>query len=163
MTPFYTTLLNIAEQLSEPVALHDEFVVADMVEITEWLRDHTQSVVLALCSLGADIDSHLQQLSQDDIVSATILNEIALAWIVAITKEIHGEIRHAAQARGLKAGPAYRPGVGRWPLEIQQIVFSHLPTDRIGVTLSEEFVMMPALSTSLIIPIMNLPQERGNK
>jgi hypothetical protein len=55
------------------------------------------------------------------------------------------------------AGPAYRPGIGRWPLTAQYAIFDLLPAPRIHVSLNDVAVMSPKMSTSLIIPIFDRP------
>jgi hypothetical protein len=163
MEPIYWDVLNEAEHLCEPAALHAEFQLVELPELSEWLTSETTSVVLALCTLGPLIQQRIEEISQNDLVSAVILDEITLAWVTAITRQIHGSIRSQAQKRRLKAGPAYRPGLGRWPLETQHTVFTHLAAETIGVTLNDYLVMAPRQSTSLIIPLFDRNQSSRHK
>lgn len=153
--PFYRTLLAEAERLSRPAALYDEFSLADVPELSPWLPPQTSGVVLAVCTLGPGVEAYLKELANSDMVSAVILDEIILALVTALTRQIHTSIRNEVQPRGLKAGAAYRPGVGRWPMETQRTVFVRLPAHKIGVTLDDHLWMTPAKSTSLIIPLLN--------
>jgi hypothetical protein len=153
--PVYQKLLAEAERLSAPAAVCHEFPCADVSELNEWLPLQTSSVILVVCTLGPRLDEHLVGLSERDLVSAVILNEISLALINAMTRNMHATIRSATQMRGLKAGAAYRPGVGRWPLTTQEIIFKRIPAQKIGVTLDEFLLMRPVKSTSLIIPVMD--------
>jgi hypothetical protein len=153
--PVYRTLLAEAERLSRPAALYEEFSLADVPELSPWLPAGTSGVVLAVCTLGPQVEDHLKELANSDMVSAVILDEIILALVTALTRQIHTSLRSEVQPHGLKAGAAYRPGVGRWPLETQRTVFAHLPAHNIGVTLDEYLWMAPSKSTSLIIPLLN--------
>lgn len=153
--PFYRTLLAEAERLSRPAALYDEFSLAEVPELSQWVPAGTNAVVLAICTLGPQVEVYLKELSNSDMVSAAILDEVILALVTALTRQIHTSLRREVQARGLKAGAAYRPGVGRWPLETQRAVFARLPAHKIGVTLDEYLWMTPSKSTSLIIPLLN--------
>lgn len=153
--PFYRTLLAEAEKLSVPAALYDEFSLAKVPELLPWLPAQTSGVVLAVCTLGPQIEAYLKELVNTDMVSAVILDEIILAMVTALTRQIHASLRNEVQLRGLKAGAAYRPGVGRWPLETQRTIFARLPAHKIGVTLDEYLWMTPSKSTSLIIPLIN--------
>lgn len=159
MAPIYQAMLAEAERLSAPAAIYDEFSLAELSELSEWMPPDTISVVLALCTLGPALETRQHQLSHNDLALAVVLDEIALAYVTALTRQIHGSIRSQMQTRALKAGPAYRPGLGRWPLEAQNTVFAHLPAAMIGVTLNDRLLMTPIKSTSLIIPILDRRQK----
>jgi cobalamin-dependent methionine synthase I len=152
--PIYRELLAQAERLAAPAAIYDEFLLAEVTDLTAWLSADTAAVVLALCTLGQPIEAYFKELSQDDLLAAVIFEEIILAWITAFTRQIHAAIRNQGRTRGLKAGPAYRPGVGRWPLTTQRTVFACLPAYQIGISLNEQLWMTPSKSTSLIIPLI---------
>lgn len=153
MEPVYQAMLEEVEKLSVPRAVYNEFTVAELPELSPWLSSDTVAVTLALCTLGSDLQIRVNELLQGDMLAAVVIDELTLAWITAITRQIHNTIRNEARERDLKAGPAYRPGLGRWPLEAQSTVFSRLPTQEIGVVLTEDLVMLPRQSTSLIIPL----------
>jgi hypothetical protein len=153
MEPIYEAMLSGVEDLASPEAIYDEFSLEVLSDLSPWLYQDTIAVTLGLCTLGPAVQLRINQLIREDMLSVVVMDEITLAWVTAITRQMHRMIRSAAEERGLKAGPAYRPGLGRWPLETQRIVFSHLPTQAIGVTLSEDLVMLPRQSTSLIIPL----------
>ena len=155
MEPIYRAVLSETVCISEPVALYDEFQREELPDLFRWLSLETTSVVLALCTLGHCLQPHIDNISQNDMVSAAVFDEISLSCITAIARQIHSSIRLEAQKVGLKAGPAYRPGLGRWPLETQHIIFARLPAYIIAVTLNEQLVMTPRQSTSLIIPILD--------
>ena len=158
MHPHYEAMLAEMNQLAQPCAIVQAFSLDKVPELQSLFSEETVSVVLALCTLGTAVDTCYTQLSQNDIVQATIFDEIGLTWVVAATREVHGQVRQDVAQRGLKAGPAYRPGIGRWPLTSQHIIFNLLPTHLINVTLSEYAVMTPKMSTSLIIPILDRRQ-----
>jgi hypothetical protein len=152
MEPVYQTMLMEVEELSTPEAIYEKFPSEMLSELSPWLYEDAPAVVLGLCTLGPKVQMRIDELASNDLLSVVVMDELTLAWITAITRQLHGIIRREAQEQGLKAGPAYRPGLGRWPLELQLAVFSRLPTEAIGVTLTEDLVMLPRQSTSLIIP-----------
>ncbi|MCB8945951.1 MAG: hypothetical protein H6658_19570 [Ardenticatenaceae bacterium] len=155
MKPHYEAMLAEVTQLAAPRAIAQEFSLDKLPGIQHLFTNETVSVVLALCTLGASLDKRQTELIQEDLMLAVILDEITLAWVVAGTREIHGQVRQKMGQQGLKAGPAYRPGVGRWPLTAQYTIFDLLPTHLIEVSLNDAAVMFPRMSTSLIIPIMD--------
>lgn len=159
MVPIYQDMLAEVEDHALPEAIYEEFPRDILSELSPWLSEDTTAVVLALCTLGPGMQDRINELAQDDMLAAVVIDELTLAWVTAITRQIHGSVRHQAQERGLKAGPAFRPGLGRWPLETQRTVFNWLPAQEIGVALTDDLVMMPRQSTSLIIPLYDRPRQ----
>lgn len=123
-------------------------------QIQAWLPKTSSRAYFGLCTLGEALDLHLRKLTDSDMVAAAILNEVALAWIIAVTQEMRKEVAAKVKSEGFRVGAAYRPGVGRWPLQIQKVVFAELPAEQIGVTLTDSYLMLPSLSTSIIIPLI---------
>ena len=115
---------------------------------------------MAVCTLGPALDKRYEALSEDELALAAVLDEISVGWIVKLTRVFHKVAREQYAAQRLKTGPPYRPGVGKMPIEIQALVFQHVPADQIGVTLSEFMVMHPSRSTSLVIPILDKSDTR---
>ncbi|MFL7839292.1 MAG: hypothetical protein ACK2T4_02665 [Candidatus Promineifilaceae bacterium] len=158
MEPVYQAMLVEVENLAAPEAIYEEFPIEVLAELSPWLNEDTSAVVLAVCTLGPGVQIRINELIRSDMLSVVVIDELTLTWVTAITRQIHGMVRSAAQERGLKAGPAYRPGLGRWPLGVQRAVFSHLPAQAIGVNLTDDMVMLPRQSTSLIIPLYDRNQ-----
>lgn len=153
MLPHYEAALADLPDLLSPQAVLETFEKGAVDDFAPWLPDQTIEVVIAICTLGHPIDRHVREVTTRDMAAAAILEEILLAAVVGFTNLIHREIRADFKIQGLKAGPPYRPGVGQWPIEVQKAVFTRLPADKIGVTLTDELYMVPLQSTSLIIPI----------
>ena len=156
MEPIYRNMVAEAARLVQSTSLYGELLLSDAPHLSEWAAPTTVSVYLAICTLGADLDLEMHRLIESDMMAAAVLNEVALAVMVAFTRDLHGAIRQQTAQRSQKAGAAYRPGLGRWPLELQRTIFTLLPADQIDVQLTEELVMLPSFSTSLIIPVRNL-------
>lgn len=123
-------------------------------KIQTWLPKKADRAYFGLCTLGKTLDLHLRELTVSDMAAAAVLNEVALAWIIAVTQEMRKEVAAKVKPEGFRVGAAYRPGVGRWPLHIQEVVFAELPSEQIGVTLTDSYLMLPSLSTSIVIPII---------
>lgn len=158
LRPYYEELLADAERLVQPAVLCQEFALKEVAPLETWLPAGTHSVVLGVCTLGHALDGYIAQKSEEDMTSAVILNEIALAQINALLRSMHAVIREAGRSRELKAGPAFRPGVGRWPLETQNVIFERLSAEEIGVLIDDSYWMTPVKSTSVIIPLL----EKGS-
>ncbi|MCA9925887.1 MAG: hypothetical protein KC421_26125 [Anaerolineales bacterium] len=160
VTPVYESMLVEAKRQIKIAFIYGQFPHSTVETLHPWLSTDTTDVILAICTLGPELDNSINRLSKEDLLTAVILKEIALAWIVNLTREIHRAARRQIAQNGLKVGPAYRPGVGRWPIEAQQTIFAHLPAADIGVTLDDYLMMRPTISTSLIIPIIDRSQTK---
>lgn len=112
-----------------------------------------ETISLGLCTIGPALDNHVSALFNEDPVSAVVLDEIGTRWINGLAREMHLGIRETARAEGKRASPSYRPGIGRWPVELQSQLFRHLPAAEIGVELSKEMMMVPQKSISMIVAV----------
>ena len=153
IAPLYRTMMAEAELLAAPAILYAEYSSAEVEELSAWLPVATRSIVLGLCTLGPNLDRRIAELSESKTASALVLDEIASALVGGMARNLHLLVRRQAGQQGMKAGPAFRPGLGRWPLETQRVVFDRLPARRIGVSLNQSLVMTPIKSTSLIVPL----------
>ena len=150
----YCEGIATAEKLAEPKGIYVHSTQQACNELSHWLPENATAAYFGLCTLGDELDRYFRNLVENDLASASVLNEVALAWIVNITQDLHQRVRDEVGQNGLKTGAAYRPGLGRWPLDVQKTVFAELPAEQIGVCLSESLVMKPGFSTSLVIPIL---------
>lgn len=156
IAPLYERMLSEAESLAEVAAVYEEFPRDELgPTFAEPLPDRTAAVVLCVCTLGQKLDKHLAELFWHDAAGATVLDEICLVMISSVAREIRESLKEGAQRRGLKVGPPYRPGLGRWPLEAQRTIFEKLPAHQIGVEMSDHLLMTPLKTTSLIIPLID--------
>jgi hypothetical protein len=161
IAPLYGAMYAEAMRLAAPAILYAEYRPDEVAELAAWLPGATKSVVLALCTLGPSLDDRITELSEGKTAWALVLDEIASALVGGMARNLHALVRRQAEPQGMKAGPAFRPGLGRWPLEAQRTVFDRLPAHQIGVSLNPSLVMTPIKSTSLIVPLR--PIERGTE
>lgn len=150
----YQAMLQEAERLSHPGSLYAEYSLEEVQALVPWLPQGSLAVVLGLCTLGFEVEKRIRELFEDEAASAVVLDEICLALVSAMARQIHHTVRRRAEDDGLHAGPPFRPGLGRWPLEAQHTLFARLPAQEIGVSLDDNLVMKPAKTTSLIIPLL---------
>lgn len=160
--PLYEKMMAEVATLAVPNVVFDYFSDDLVRTLNVNLPKKADGVVLAVCTLGKAVDERYFALVEEDELALTaVLDEIALAWIVALTKSLHQSIREQAKPYHLKVGPAYRPGIGRLPIDLQKIIFKTLPVESIDVSLSEELVMHPIRSTSLIMPVFNINKDQS--
>jgi hypothetical protein len=159
MERLYRELLEEAHRHGDPQFVLEERSLATAAALQRWLPPHAQAVVLGVCTLGDPLHQRLSNLGTEDVLAQYVLNEIAVEWLRLIVNELQRTLRQRYTGEGLKIGPSYRPGVGRWPLETQTVIFSLVDTGSIGVTLDSHLIMTPALSNSLIFPVLRRKPE----
>lgn len=160
MQPLYERMLKEVAELAQPQLLFTEKPIGELPGLAPLLNAETAVVLLAVCTMGEAVDQRYETYLGDEIFLAAILDEISLQWIVHMTQQFHRQIRAEFTKKNLKVGPAFRPGVGKMPIEVQTIVFDHLPAEEIGVRLSEVLMMTPIRSTSLVIPVFDRSASR---
>lgn len=83
---------------------------------------------------------------------ALIADAAGSALIESWCDEVNASIRAEASSLGLFARPRFSPGYGDFPLEFQRDIFRVLEVQkRIGITLSEQLLMLPAKSVTALI------------
>lgn len=67
--------------------------------------------------------------------------------------------------QGFKTSRHFSPGYGGWEVSQQEIIFRSIPTDNIGVSLTEGHMMLPQKSLSWVIGVgkeIVTPSEENN-
>jgi hypothetical protein len=148
--PLYARILDGVRQLIAPGYVCQSFQPEDAPEFAFYLPK-AKPIFLALVTLGPKPDARIEELFRIDSVAAVIMDEIASLWVNELTRRIYSSVRCLAKDQNLVCSPAFRPGIGRWPIEIQQDIFKRLPASQIGITLTKGYMMRPQKSVSLIL------------
>lgn len=146
----YELMYEQAHRLVEPRSLQYAFTPAELPVLAACLPG-AETITLAVCTIGPALEKLVSSLFNEDPVSAVILDELGTLWVNGIARQIHLALRLSAHQAGKQFSPAYRPGIGRWPVELQSEIFQHLPAHEIGVRLEEGLLMFPQKSVSMIV------------
>ncbi len=82
-----------------------------------------------------------------------MLDSAGSAAVESLTGYVNNIVCQQALSKGLALTPRISPGYGDWTLQEQGIVFTLLPGDKTGVTLTEKCMMQPHKSVSFAIGI----------
>lgn len=115
------------------------------------LKGCTQVWLMAV-TLGAGVDSLIRRSAVTDPALAPVLQAAAAAYTEEQADLAQEEIQAAAAGEGLFLRPRYSPGYGDFALEEQGFFFSALEIGkRLGVTLTDSFMMVPTKSVTAVV------------
>jgi hypothetical protein len=145
----YQSMLDEATRLITPRSLQRTFLADEFPTLAAYLPG-AETITLGLCSIGPELETRVSTLFKSDPVLAVVLDEIGTRWVKALGREMHLEIRAAAQKMGRQASPSFRPGIGQWPIELQRDLLAVLPAASIGVRFHGS-LMEPQKTISMIV------------
>lgn len=120
------------------------------------LGDCGQAVLL-LCTLGAGFETMLRAWQARDMARAVMLDACGSAWVEAGCNEAERELR--ARFPGRYLTDRFSPGYGDLPLALQRDVCAALDGwRRLGVQVTESFLMNPTKSVTAVIGLSDRPQ-----
>lgn len=123
------------------------------------LKDCGRVIVFA-ATLGAEVDYLLQRYGRLAMSRAVVLQAASAAMIEAYCDLVCRELAERYAARGLYLRPRFSPGYGDLPLSIQPDLLNALEAGkRIGIKLTESFLMMPSKSVSAVIGVSEKPHR----
>lgn len=115
-------------------------------------------VVLFAATLGAGVDLLLRRYSRLLMSRAVILQACAAAMIESCCDQVCHRLRKELEEEGLYPRPRFSPGYGDFPLSCQAAVCRALEAEkRVGITLTEHFLMVPSKSVTAVIGIGQTP------
>lgn len=134
-------------------------ITGDLVDLEYFkVESHNLAVVLKGCSkailmcatLGPQVDMLIRREGVKSKARAVVINSIAIAAIESYVSVINKLLKD--EYKGLNLRPRYSPGYGDLKLSTQRELLSVLDSNRkIGVALSDTFLMTPEKSVSAII------------
>ena len=114
-------------------------------------------VLLLCCTLGAEFDRLLRQCQARDMAKAAILNACGSAYVEAGCDEAERAV--AAKYPEWHLSDRFSPGYGDLPLSVQPGFLAAVDAEkRLGVTVTDTCLMLPAKSVTAIIGLSQTPQ-----
>ena len=115
-------------------------------------------MAFCVCTIGAALETEVTKLSSGgELLKAVVLDSIGSVAAEAVADYIDKKIGEDASREGLKTSCRASPGYGDWDVREQGAIFRLLPAERIGVRLSETFMMIPRKSISFAVHIASKP------
>ena len=115
------------------------------------------TAVLLCCTLGIAFEQRLRAMERRDMGEAVIFDACGSAWVESGCDAAEEEI--AARFAGRYLTDRFSPGYGDLPLSLQPAVLAALDAEkRLGIHLSDSFLMTPSKSVTAVIGISDTPQ-----
>lgn len=106
---------------------------------------------LLVCTIGNDLDKKVEELEQTSLADAYYLDRVG-AWMADYMAEEAGRRVEAEIAKnGYNPTFRYAAGYGDWGLAAQTEIMRLTEANRIGVSVTETFIMVPRFSVSAVI------------
>lgn len=144
ITPRFTWVLTTPEALALPGNT-----------ARRMLKDCPQCAVL-VCTLGAEFDRWMRQLTLRDMARAVMLDALGSAFVEAGCDAAEDAIR--ARFPGKHLTDRFSPGYGDLPLDVQPALLALAGGARMGVTLTDTMLMLPQKSVTAVLGIADTPQ-----
>ena len=117
----------------------------------------SRRAALLACTLGPAFDTLLRKEQARDMGQAVVLDACGSAWVESGCNAAEEELR--ARLPGLFLTDRFSPGYGDLPLDIQPAVCAALDAGRrVGIHVSDSFLMNPMKSVTAVIGIADRPQ-----
>lgn len=154
--PRYVYRVFPLSRAPEGIALEGSGVTLPGENARRMLEDCGQAALL-LCTLGAGFETMLRAQQARDMARAVMLDACGSAWVEAGCDEAERELRARFPNRYLT--DRFSPGYGDFPLSLQKAVCDALDARRrLGVQVTERFLMIPTKSVTAVIGLSDRPQ-----
>ncbi len=150
MESVYAEMLDEARYLIDPLALHQCYPGEELPDVACHMHGAV-NITLGICSIGTRLDRRVEELSLEKLAFAVVLDEIGTAMVLELGNQMFQRIRHREKEKGWRTSPSYRPGIGRWPLELQRDLFESLGAEEHGLRLIESMQILPQKTVSMIV------------
>lgn len=111
-----------------------------------------EKIALCLCTIGPELEKKSSLLfEKGEILKGYILDAFGSEAAEDTARQSDRIIAQKARKLNLWPSKRFSPGYGIWELKEQKYVFDVLPSDKIGVHLTDTFMMIPRKSVSFRI------------
>lgn len=154
--PRYTYRIYSLQHTGGGVFLPEAGFLLPGTDAARMLAQCDHAALLA-CTLGARFETLLRAEQARDMAKAVILDACGSAWIEAGCDQAEQEL--AARLPGRFLTDRFSPGYGDLPLSLQLDICTALDTPRrLGLHVTDHFLLNPSKSVTAIIGISNQPQ-----
>lgn len=108
--------------------------------------------VLFAATIGAEADAWIHEvMEKGEVTRGLLADAYASSAAIALGLEVETIAARVLSVEGLSPTKRHAPGYGDWPLSDQSPLCHLAGSERIGITVTEDFLMIPAKSISGVI------------
>ena len=118
------------------------------------LLEQCHKVAVFLTTIGKNLEEAVYRLCADGhVLQATVLDAIGSMAIERLVDSVQDRIEMAAGTQGFAISQRFSPGYCDWDLNQQKQIFQIVDSNKVGVRLTDECLMVPQKAVSGIIGI----------
>lgn len=129
------------------------------------LLNGTNYLVLGVVTIGSSLENKVSEFfAQGEYPRAIALDAVGTVAVESLSRHIRNLVCQDAKKQYFRTTRYFSPGYDDWDISQQKDIFKVIPTNKIGVTLTESCMILPRKSLSWIIGIgkgvIISPEER---
>lgn len=141
---------RIKEVLSDRVVIAESDRLFSGNNMVRLLKD-CDYATLIVCTIGTDMVERIEELKKTSLAEAYYLDRVG-AWMADYMAEQVGRIIETEiKKNGYKPTFRYAAGYGDWALSAQDEIMRLTEAERIGMSITDTFIMIPRFSVSAVI------------
>ncbi|MDD5016033.1 MAG: vitamin B12 dependent-methionine synthase activation domain-containing protein [Atribacterota bacterium] len=111
-------------------------------------------LVLGVATIGSSLENKVFELfSQGEYPKAIALDAVGTVSVRFLSNYMRSLVCQEAKEQNLQTTKYFSPGSGDWDISQQKNIFQIIPVDKIGVKLTESYMMVPQKSLSWVMGI----------
>jgi hypothetical protein len=111
-------------------------------------------LVLGVATIGGSLENKVSELfSKGEYPRAIALDAVGTVSVRSLSHYMRSLVCQEAKEQNFQATKYYSPGSSDWDINQQKNIFQMIPVDKIGVKLTESYMMVPQKSLSWVIGI----------
>ena len=147
------------------VVLENDFVVNFNNLVINLLKG-TNCLVLGVVTVGSTLENNVTELfARGEYPRAIALDAVGTVSVRSLSHYMRSLVCQEVKEQNLQTTKYFSPGSADWDISQQKNIFQIIPVDKIGVKLTESYMMIPQKSLSWVIgigkDISRLSKEKG--
>lgn len=157
-------LIAQGKEMAEPKALYKDFLIKEVSEKTVVLdgasfdlvgKSNTHrlwnsvKVTLFVATIGPILEKKMEEYTkQGAMTNASILDAVGSVLVESVVDYIDHLAQTRARKEGCRTTKRFSPGYGDWDIKAQKDLLKQIEASRIGVSLTDSYLMVPQKSVS---------------